>query len=363
LGQALASRPDLVGAEVAEELVQLQDNLPPFDTAVALQVIQDDFSTVKDQSAAQEILRSLESAEPVAAASLGQVFRGFCRGRSVAVKVQRPMARRLAAVDAALLRSLARAVEALQNPFAGGERLVRANVLGAVDEFCSRLFEELDYRREASNCEMFAQLYGTGGSFAEELPPPGLKIPELEKDLCSRRVLVMEWVEGERLAPSADATEDLPLVEMGISATLLQLLGTGVMHTDPHGGNLLKGPLLKAEDRLRSLRRPLRQLVYLDFGLVADVPLQVREGLVCAVMFMVQKRWADVAGLFNRLMLLPDWVLADAETLAQFTNDIQLAAKVGVLSGGIAVSRTWLFARGPIIALRCLAGTVGSPCS
>jgi len=65
----------------------------------------------------------------------------------------------------------------------------------------------------------------------------------------------------------------------------------------------------------------------LDFGLVADVPLQVREGLVCAVMFMVQKRWADVAGLFNRLMLLPDWVLADAETLAQFTNDIQLAAK------------------------------------
>eukprot|EP00435_Cladocopium_sp_Y103_P049475 s977_g14.t3 len=221
-------------------------------------------------------------------------------------------------------RSLARVVEALRNPL-DGERLVRANVLGAVDEFCSRLFEELDYRREASNCETFATLYGPDGSFAQDVPSPGLKIPELEKDLCSRRVLVMEWVEGERLAPSPDATEDLPLVEMGISATLLQLLGTGVMHTDPHGGNLLKGPQMEAGSRRAD--RALRQLVYLDFGLVAEVPLQVREGLVCAVMFMVQKRWADVAGLFNRLMLLPDWVLADADTLENFTHDIQLAAK------------------------------------
>ncbi|CAK9010309.1 Uncharacterized protein sll0005, partial [Durusdinium trenchii] len=239
LGQALASRPDLVGGELAEELVQLQDSLPAFDTKDALEVIKQEFQGAQDPAAAQELLKSLEGAVPKAAASLGQVYQGVLRGRSVAVKVQRPEARRLAAVDAALLRSLARGVEALRNPL-DGQRLVRANVLGAVDEFCSRLFEELDYRREASNCATFAALYGDHGNYASDLPPPGLKIPELEPDFCGRRVLVMEWVEGERLAPSADAKEDLPLVEMGISATLLQLLGTGVMHTDPHGGNLLK---------------------------------------------------------------------------------------------------------------------------
>eukprot|EP00435_Cladocopium_sp_Y103_P000851 s733_g1.t1 len=101
LGQALASRPDLVGAEVAEELVQLQDNLPPFDTKTALEVIKEDLAA--DQGAASELLQSLQDAEPVAAASLGQVYQGRCRGRLVAVKVQRPLARRLAAVDAALL--------------------------------------------------------------------------------------------------------------------------------------------------------------------------------------------------------------------------------------------------------------------
>ncbi|CAJ1439503.1 unnamed protein product [Effrenium voratum] len=102
------------------------------------------------------------------------------------------------------------------------------------------------------------------------------------------------------------------------------------MHTDPHGGNLLKGPPLKLKGKSN---QPLRQLVYLDFGLIADVPLQVREGLVCAVMYMVQKRWADVAGLFNQLMLLPDWVLADAETLESFTQDIEAAAKEALSFG------------------------------
>ncbi|CAE7934125.1 ABC1K3, partial [Symbiodinium necroappetens] len=137
------------------------------------------------------------------------------------------------------------------------------------------------------------------------------------------------WVDGERLVAESASGEDLPLVELGITATLLQLLGTGVMHTDPHGGNLLKGPIVGDARSCPPSRPslPSRQLVYLDFGLVADVPLQVREGLVCAVMYMVERRWVDVASLFHALMLLPDWVIADAATLASFTRDIELAAK------------------------------------
>jgi len=155
----------------------------------------------------------------------------------------------------------------------------------------------------------------------------------------------MEWVDGERLMGSVLdrsgtelSSEDLPLVELGITVTLVQLLEIGVMHTDPHGGNLLKSRVAPAAGALSPRRWwPLRrvpseevahryQLLYLDFGLVADIPLQVREGLVCAVMYMVQRRYSRVALLFNQLMLLPDWVLADADTLEQFTADVEEAA-------------------------------------
>jgi len=348
-GQSLASRPDIVSAEIAAELVRLQDALPPFDEAVAREILGSELSG--RGPAAEELLASLEGAEPVAAASLGQVYKGRVGGRDVAVKVQRPDVRRTAAADAAQLKAFARYVASLQVPNVGytGDDLfvplVRADLLGAVDEFCSRLFEEMDYSREAANIRRFASLYGKQGEHAARIPPPGVRVPELLHELCTRRVLVMEWIDGERLVPAETdgssprpvAKGDLPLVEIGIAATLLQLLETGVMHTDPHGGNLLKAPWQPpppAEGEVEEhhvVQDPaLKQLVYLDFGLIADVPLQVRDGLVCAVMYIVRKRWDRVASLFNQLMLLPDWVLEDPRTLERFTADIEAAARVAL---------------------------------
>lgn len=79
----------------------------------------------------------------------------------------------------------------------------------------------------------------------------------------STRVLVMEWLEGEKLTEDSIVPgEDLPLVELGIRCTLSQLIETGVMHADPHGGNLLKLPGGSG-------------LAYIDFGIVSEVPLQV----------------------------------------------------------------------------------------
>lgn len=346
-GQSLASRPDLISNEIAAELQRLQDSLPPFDAAIAQRILAHELTQVSDRTAADELLASLSHAVPVAAASLGQVYKGRIGSRDVAVKVQRPSVRRIAAADAALLKLLARAVANLRLPqlfgTGGASPLVRADVVGAVDEFCSRLFEELDYTREADNLERFRRLYTEGGVYAARIPPPGLRVPRLERGLCTRRVLVMEWLDGERLVsttPDGCAIVDEAdgaLIQIGLKATLLQLLETGVMHTDPHGGNLLKGPVMPQSGCARtSLGRffrwpwsrpvPVRQLVYLDFGLVADVPLQVRDGLVCAVMYIVQRRWINVASLFNQLMLLPDWVLADEATMRSFTRDLEAAA-------------------------------------
>ena len=240
-GQSLASRPDLVSAEVASELVRLQDALPPFDLDQALRILERELGTdARDQEAARGLLKSLRGVQPVAAASLGQVYKGAVGGRAVAVKVQRPSVRRAAAADAALLKGLARVLEGVQLPgFLGGdgERLVRADVVGAVDEFCSRLFEEMDYHREASNIERFGELYSEGGEYADKIPAPGVRVPTLYRDLCTRRVLVMEWLEGSRLVlsdPSVEGCllvdeEDMPLVDIGLSATLVQLLETGVI--------------------------------------------------------------------------------------------------------------------------------------
>lgn len=337
-GQALASRPDLVTAEIAAGLVQLQDALPPFSPAVAQQILVQELSGRGPE--AEELLASLKGAEPVAAASLGQVYKGRVGGRDVAVKVQRPEVRRSAAADAALLKAAAKAITALRMPVQKpGARaldgqliltpLVRADVVGAVDEFCSRLFEELDYTKEAANIQHFAALYGKDGEHAAKLPSPGVRVPELIPKLCSRRVLVMEWIDGERLVPAeADgssghivAPSDRPLLEVGIAATLMQLLEIGVMHTDPHGGNLLKAHHPPTSGS---------QLVYLDFGLIASVPLQVRDGLVCAVMYIIRQRWDRVAILFNQLMLLPDWVLENEEVLAQFTADVEAASELAL---------------------------------
>ena len=90
-------------------------------------------------------------------------------------------------------------------------------------------------------------------------------MPRVIENLSGRRVLTMEWIEGVKLADGAlVGAADLPLLRVGIACTLSQCLESGFMHADPHGGNLLK-----------TSSSPPR-LAYLDFGLVSEVPVEVR---------------------------------------------------------------------------------------
>jgi predicted unusual protein kinase regulating ubiquinone biosynthesis (AarF/ABC1/UbiB family) len=108
----------------------------------------------------------------------------------------------------------------------------------------------------------------------------------------------------------------LALIQQGIECTLSQLLDTGVLHADPHGGNLLKCVETNIDDGSTTVR-----LGYVDFGLLSTVPAQVRDGLVCAVAQMVfSKNVQAVADLFGDLMLLPPQVLADPTERAALTQ-------------------------------------------
>lgn len=152
---------------------------------------------------------------PVAAASVGQVYKGYLEGfGEVAVKVQRPGIRETVKKDAALLRSLAELLESIPSPStfikikqdgqseenkqtksstSTKKRLVNTELVSAVDEFMSRIFEELDYTNEANNAATFARLYSIrDGTELEALPnKEGIIVPEIIPELCSKNVIVM----------------------------------------------------------------------------------------------------------------------------------------------------------------------------
>lgn len=210
LGQAAAARPDLFGAPIVRELQMLQDGIvESFSTRDACEVMDEELG------AGPEKLFDWFEIMPVAGASLGMVFRASVDDNVVAVKVQRPGVAESVALDCYIVRALASI----------GTKLLgsRTDFRLAVDEYASRLFEELDYSNELRNIEQFRSLYGD---------MEGIYLPRVFPQYCSRKVLVTEWVEGVKLIDD-DArvrAEDLGLVKTGIRFALTQLLDKGFMH-------------------------------------------------------------------------------------------------------------------------------------
>lgn len=363
-GQAAASRGDLISVPLATSLSTLQDRMQPFDSNIAKRMIQSDLSKKVSHDGTKlsetKIISLIESLSdvPVAAASVGQVYKGYIEGYGdVAVKVQRPGLKELVESDAKVLRSVATFLESIpalpsfsssalpENDdenvaHVGQQKLIATELVEGVNEFMSRVKEELDYRREADNAKRFANLYSiNGGSEIESLPSgTGVIVPEIYTDFCTENVLIMEWIDGSKIVEDKRPNgqigfhgnpvleeedfkrkkENLALIELGIQCTISQLLETGVMHADPHGGNLLRVEVPSHDIENRKFEKEglknakLPGLAYLDFGLLAEVPEKVRDGLVCAVAQLVFARDVEaVASLFGELMLLPEHVLSD----------------------------------------------------
>jgi len=274
-GQALSTRPDIVPPVLLEELAQLQDQLPGFDSALARACIEEDLG-----APINSIYEQLDS-EPISAASLGQVHKGVLKsGEVVAVKVQRPGLREQITLDLYIVRNIA----AWLNRNVG---LIRSDLVALIDELGKRVFEEMDYCNEASNAEAFARLHRAN---------PRIAVPAIYRHATSRRVLTMEWIDGVKLtnleAVRGIGVDPDDMVAVGVNCSLQQLLEHGFFHADPHPGNLLA----LADGRL----------AYLDFGMMSEVSRESRTGLIQAVVHLVNRNFGKLSKDFVSLGFLAE---------------------------------------------------------
>jgi predicted unusual protein kinase regulating ubiquinone biosynthesis (AarF/ABC1/UbiB family) len=279
VGQALSTRPDLVRRDWLEQLTRLQDDLPAFPHAVALATIEAELGAPADQ------LFEEFPDYPVAAASLGQVYRAqLSDGHWVAVKVQRPNLAFILRRDLAIIRLLA----------VSFGRLLPLNLgfgLGEIiDEFGRSLFEEIDYRREADNAERFAALFASH---------PEVTIPRVERHLSSQRVLTTSWIHGTKLQQrhelEARGLDPAALIRTGVIAGLQQLLEFGYFHADPHPGNLFALP---------GKTGPMGHLAYVDFGMMDSISDSDRLTLTGAVVHLINRDFRALAQDFVSLGFL-----------------------------------------------------------
>ncbi len=277
VGQALSTRPDLIRKDFLEELVKLQDQLPAFDNAIAYRIIE----TELDRSIAESF--SELSPTPVAAASLGQVYRGrLVTGEEVAVKVQRPHLRPVITLDLYLMRWAASWL-APWLPLNLGHDLTLI-----VDEFGTKIFEEIDYINEGRNAEKFAS------NFRNDLQ---VKVPSIYWRYTNTHVLTLEWIDGFKLTDTKRIREvgldPEGIIKIGVTSGLQQLLEHGFFHADPHPGNLFA--------------MPDGRMAYIDFGMMDQLEEPTKEALVDALVHLVNKDYTDLAEDFVKLgFLTPD---------------------------------------------------------
>lgn len=277
VGQALSTRPDLVRKDFLEELTLLQDQLPPFPTPIAFDIIQAELGQ-RPEKIFHEI-----SPEPVAAASLGQVYRArLFSGEEVAVKVQRPNLIPKLTLDLCLIRWASSWLSPWL-PLNLGHDLTLI-----VDEFGGKLFEEIDYLNEGHNAEKFA------ANFQDD---PQVKVPAIHWQYSSRHVLTLEWINGIKLTGmqcilDSNLSTDA-LIRTGVITGLRQLLEFGFFHADPHPGNLFA--------------LPNGGIAYIDFGMMDQLDQLTKETLVDALVHLINQDYPFLAQDFVKLgFLTPD---------------------------------------------------------
>ncbi len=271
IGQSLGTRADLLPLAYIKELALLQDQVPPFSNEEAFARIESELGRTVAEAYAEI------DTEPVASASLGQVYRARMHtGEEVAVKVQRPHLREIVGRDVAVLgritRMLARFPSVSEN----------ADWEGMLHEFRETIGEEMDYAREAANADRFRENFRAWRA---------VRVPRIHWTHTTPRVLTMEFIRGTKVTDleglKARRISPMKVNRLLVRAYLKQLLEDGFFHADPHPGNLLV--------------MDSGHLAFFDFGMVGRITPRLQSQMIDAFFHVVGR---DTEGLAQDLINL-----------------------------------------------------------
>ncbi|GKY90643.1 hypothetical protein MPSEU_000037700 [Mayamaea pseudoterrestris] len=282
LGQVMSVRPDVLPQATLEELQLLQDSVVAFDTTVAVAQIERELGGPLGQ------FFSSISQEPVAAASLAQVYKATLNDEfqtPVAIKVQRPNVLGTVSKDLYVLRRAAEVWQGLVDRFAPQQK---TNYVALLNEWAIGFYTELNLQNEAANQRKLRELL-----IAQNVT--GVIVPKTFDHLCTRRILVSEWIDGTKLSsvPAEVVNEVTPLAQ---EAFLTQLFELGFFHADPHPGNILV------------LNEPTPEgakIALIDCGLMASIDMKDRDNMISAVIHLANKDYASLVDDFIGLGILP----------------------------------------------------------
>ncbi|HEX8327022.1 MAG TPA: AarF/ABC1/UbiB kinase family protein [Hymenobacter sp.] len=293
LAQAMSNRADLLPQPLIDEFEKLQSNVPPFATAIARQIIEEELGRP-----ISEVFSEFDDTT-LGSASIGQVHRArLLTGEEVVVKVQRPGVREKVRSDLALLHELVR----LTAGFLQKQGL--ANPQDIVDAFERSMSKELDYTAEARSMEQFRKLYEDYTTFY---------VPKPFRELSTARILVIEFVSGCKITDKAQLLEwglsPASVAENGMDIYLTQIFEFGVFHADPHPGNVLV--------------QPDGTVVLIDFGMVGRLTKQQKYAFAGVFIGMARQDARSMALNFRRLALtaeIPDMRAFESD-LSQLIED------------------------------------------
>ncbi|MBC7899183.1 MAG: AarF/ABC1/UbiB kinase family protein [Saprospiraceae bacterium] len=265
IGQSLGTRADLLPLPFVKALGELQDNVPAFPNAIAFARIEKELGRKIN-----EVYAEFE-VEPVAAASLGQVYRAkLFTGEEVAVKVQRPN------LDATIKGD----IEILRKVTKFAERFPRLNEnadwAGMLREFDTTIHEEMDYAAEGKNAERFRENFKNWDN---------IHVPKIYWGATSSKVLTMEFIHGTKVV-DLEILQSLNVSPEKVNRLLIktylkQLLEDGFFHADPHPGNLLV--------------MPDGRIAFFDFGMVGRITPELQAKMIDAFFHVVSKDPAGIA--------------------------------------------------------------------
>jgi predicted unusual protein kinase regulating ubiquinone biosynthesis (AarF/ABC1/UbiB family) len=262
IGQSLSTRVDIIPFEYIQELSQLQDRVPPFNSDEAIKVIETELGKSID-----ELFKDFKSI-PLASASLGQVHRAkLYTGQEVVVKVQRTGLEKIFNLDFEILHRLIR----LLNRYLSNLRQYQLEAI--YKEFFELLFQEIDYIREGKNADRFRKNFKHYSQ---------IKVPKVYWKYTTKSILVLEYLPGIKVDDRTtlkDSRINLDsIIQLGICSYLKQLLIDGFFQSDPHPGNMAVSKR--------------GELIFYDFGSMTEVKLMDKEQMI-QTFFAVLRRDTD----------------------------------------------------------------------